>query len=85
MFNQKMRRSPLNVKEHLEQDNRGIFTAMIKENKLVLHFYPTEFTLFNDVIAFAVENFLQLSRTLLPVYHVSDDDEGVARSVDGKL
>ena len=42
--------------------------AVNGENKLVFCFYPTEFKLFNGMIAFVIEIPCQLSKTVLPVY-----------------
>ena len=57
-----MKTSPQNVKGHIEQ-NRRIFTVVIKENKLALCSYPTEFRLFNAMVTFVIEIPFQLFKT----------------------
>lgn len=58
-----MKTSPQNVKGHIEQ-NRRIFIVVIKENKLALCSYPTEFRLFNAMVTFVIEIPFQLSKAV---------------------
>lgn len=41
---------------------------MIRPNKLVLYFHPTEFRLFNEMVAFVVEIPFHISNTVLLIY-----------------